>query len=349
MRNPNGYGSVYKLSGTRRNPWTARVTVGFKIIEDKKSVYPIYKFLGYFATRSEAMRALALYNGEELTSRQEPTLSEVYEGWAREKFPTLKETAHYQAAFKVVAPLHSKKLSNLTIRDFEDCFTASGKNKPTLSNTKILLKAIYSFAYRKGYIDDHQANLPSFIQFISAADGKSESPHKSFTHSEVDKLWKHSDDEIVRIVLFMIYSGVRISELMNLKSEDVNIERQFFKIRDSKTNAGIRTVPIADKVLDIAKSYKAQNMPYFVPLFNTIRTTQSFRSAYFAPTLSGILKDKHSPHDTRYTTISYLTEAKADIRHIKLICGHAQGDVTNDVYARKIDISFLLETINLIP
>ena len=56
MRNPNGYGSVYKLSGKRRKPWTARITVGFK----SENGYPIYNFIGYYATRAEAMRALAL-------------------------------------------------------------------------------------------------------------------------------------------------------------------------------------------------------------------------------------------------------------------------------------------------
>lgn len=29
MKMPNGYGSVYKLSGNRRKPWAARVTDGW--------------------------------------------------------------------------------------------------------------------------------------------------------------------------------------------------------------------------------------------------------------------------------------------------------------------------------
>jgi len=30
MKMPNGYGSVYKLSGNRRKPWAARVTDGWE-------------------------------------------------------------------------------------------------------------------------------------------------------------------------------------------------------------------------------------------------------------------------------------------------------------------------------
>ena len=44
MRLPNGYGTVYKLSGKRRNPWIARVTKGWTITADtgkKKQEYSI--------------------------------------------------------------------------------------------------------------------------------------------------------------------------------------------------------------------------------------------------------------------------------------------------------------------
>ena len=59
MKNPNGYGSGYKLSGNRRRPWTARVTVGWT--DDGKQKY---KNIGYYEERSDAMIALAQYNND---------------------------------------------------------------------------------------------------------------------------------------------------------------------------------------------------------------------------------------------------------------------------------------------
>ncbi len=47
----------------------------------------------------------------------------------------------------------------------------------------------------------------------------------------------------------LIYSGCRISELLDLKKEHVNLEEHYFNIVQAKTAAGIRVVPIADKVL----------------------------------------------------------------------------------------------------
>ena len=54
MRLPNGYGSVVKLSGTRRKPYMVRKTIGFN---DKH--YPIYKIIGYAKSRDDGLIMLA--------------------------------------------------------------------------------------------------------------------------------------------------------------------------------------------------------------------------------------------------------------------------------------------------
>ena len=57
MKNPNGFGSVTRLSGKRRKPWVAKVTVGF----DQNTGKQIQKSIGTFATRADAMKQLSLY------------------------------------------------------------------------------------------------------------------------------------------------------------------------------------------------------------------------------------------------------------------------------------------------
>lgn len=351
MRNPNGYGSVYKLSGKRRKPFAARITIGFKKTE--KSAQPIYKYIGYFENRADAMRALALYNGEGLDEKHEPTLYEVYEEWTKEKFPTLKEYSHYVAAFKAVSSLNNRKISTITIRNYEDAFVDSGRKKPTLTNTKIVLKFVYEYAFRRGYINTELASIPSFIK-IPEMDPQlveeSKRKHVSFTREELEALWKHKDDEVVKTILFLIYTGVRISELINLKVKDVHLEEQYFEVIDSKTKAGIRTVPIADKILPIAKEWKEEGLEDFVPMFAGGRLLyQSYLRWRFIPTCERILGKKHYCHDTRHTTTTFLTEEGVDQRYIKLIVGHKQGDVTNDVYANKLDVKVLLKAINQMP
>ena len=77
MKLPNGYGSVTKLSGRRRNPYIARVTLG----RDDYGVL-VRKTLGYYPTRKDALAALAEYNRDpyDLTA-EKLTFGAVYQIW----------------------------------------------------------------------------------------------------------------------------------------------------------------------------------------------------------------------------------------------------------------------------
>ena len=343
MRNPNGYGSVYKLSGKRRKPWTARVTIGWKTVDEKLTAYPIYKFIGYYETRSDALRALAKYNGEETVIDKKETLLSVYEAWSAEHYPTIKNTGPYRSAFKVLAPLYKTPIEKLMIRDYEDVFQKSDKNIGTLKQVKLILKMMYAYAYRKGIIPESKAALPSYIEY-QAGQGNTVD-HVAFTSEEIGSLWKFTEDNNVRIILFMIYTGLRISELKHLRSKDVDLEHQCFKVRASKTEAGIRTVPIADKIMFIVSSWMENGTEELV----TLPSEAYFRRAIFRQVTEQICGKAHLPHDTRYTTATRMTELGIDVRHIKIILGHSQNDVTNKVYARKIDIKVLLDAVNQIP
>ena len=62
MKLPNGFGSIYKLSGKRRRPWVAAKTFGWQFDEEGQRIKQKRQVIGYFATRQEAMTALVQYN-----------------------------------------------------------------------------------------------------------------------------------------------------------------------------------------------------------------------------------------------------------------------------------------------
>lgn len=62
MRHPNGYGGISFLGANRRNPFRVRITTGWEYDEKTGKSKQKYATLGYFATRKEAMIALADYN-----------------------------------------------------------------------------------------------------------------------------------------------------------------------------------------------------------------------------------------------------------------------------------------------
>ena len=68
MRMPNGYGAVIKLSGKRRRPYQARITVGYSDIGKQ-----LYATLGYFAKREEALCCLEEYHSSPYDIKAEKT------------------------------------------------------------------------------------------------------------------------------------------------------------------------------------------------------------------------------------------------------------------------------------
>jgi len=91
MKLPNGYGSVTKLSGNRRKPYLARVTLGWTTDEQTGKTVQNRVPLGTFKTKREALQALAEYGANPYDIQNAAmTLAELYDKWTAAYFPTLE-------------------------------------------------------------------------------------------------------------------------------------------------------------------------------------------------------------------------------------------------------------------
>ena len=148
----------------------------------------------------------------------------------------------------------------------------------------------------------------------------------------------------------LIYNGCRISEFLNLKIEDMNLKDQYFNVTDSKTEAGIRQVPIGDKVINIYESIvNEREKGFFLINPNNKRkfTYANFRDSYWDRMIDLLGWDKKlTPHNCRKTCISKLTKAGVRPTYIKLIVGHEGAlDLTEKTYTY-VDFEELLKAIN---
>ena len=124
MKNPNGYGSVVKLSGNRRNPYAVRKTKGWN---DKGC--PIYDTIGYFPDRRTAMLALAEYNKNPFdVDATKITFSELYEKWLKQTEGKLgKGTINsLKSAYNHCSPIFKMKYKDLKRYHMQDCIDNCG-------------------------------------------------------------------------------------------------------------------------------------------------------------------------------------------------------------------------------
>ena len=75
MRFPNGYGSVVKLSGKRRNPYVVRKTAGWRYDKEKDKQVQEYIIIGYAPTKADGLQMLAEYNKNPLMYLPQKLLS----------------------------------------------------------------------------------------------------------------------------------------------------------------------------------------------------------------------------------------------------------------------------------
>lgn len=353
MKLPNGFGSVYKLSGKRRKPFAARKTVGWIWNEEKQKAYPDYKFIGYYATRQEALTALVEYNKNPYDLDTEAMdLETLYDRWSSVHYETVSRSnvIGCRAAWKLLEPIQSMKLRDIKLDHLQKVCDESGKNSPTLKKLKVLLGLMYDYAVMHEILTPDRRDMIRYLD-VKKAGNPNALDRKPFSKQELSKLWNccqsQKDDDRLQIPLILVYTGLRIGELLNLRSEDVHLDERWINIRHSKTKAGIREVPIAEKIVPFIRHWLQKNSEYFLCTQNGYHyLDRNFRDACWTPMME-TLGMTHLPHDARHTCVSLLTAAMVDERVIRKIVGHKGQGVTETVYTH-LELPIKLEAINKI-
>lgn len=387
MKLPNGFGSVHKLSGNRRKPWRARKTIGWEYV-DKATGKPVkvnsdtnlndirqkqlYVTVGYYETRKQAYEALALYNSDPHDLHHDViTFGELYEKWSDEYFARLttknsktapKQIKDYEASFRLCAFIKDMCIHDIKLEHLQKVVDTSGKNTPTLRKLRTLFNSVFDYALKHEIISKDKRTIPSYVD-ISKPGNPNAVDRMPFTNEERNLLWQYKDaNTYMSVILILIYTGVRISELLDLKKENIHLNERWFYVGESKTEAGIREVPIAEKIVPFFQYWLSCDCEYLICTPDEKPFTyRNYYDSYWIPLMLQMNmgefvmeEDKkepvykgHRPHDTRHTCISMLTETGVDERIIKKIVGHKGQGVTQAVYTH-IELPIKLEAINKI-
>lgn len=342
MKLPNGYGSITKLSGNRRRPYMVRITTGFT--DEGKQIMNV---IGYYATKKEALAALADHNENPYSAiPKDITFEKVFEKYCKEKYYNKDKDlpAHIKAAYAWCAPVHDMKFADVKFSAIQNIVDACDRSRATKKNIKILYNKLSNYCVANGVITQNYA------AFIELPPEEISTMHTNFTDEELKILWQHSGEFNVQIVLILCYTGMRPSELLDIKIENVHLEERYM-VGGMKTAAGKnRAIPISKKILPfIADLYEKNKEAEFLVEINGAYKRAKYdtlRRTWFAKAMETTHLN-HSPHDGRHTCATLLNNAGVNPTVIKRILGHSSRDVTEKVYTHK-SIQQLVDAIDLI-
>ena len=337
------------LKQVKQRPKVIKNPTAEQIVSKAVKQRRIYLELGSYATRQEAVTALADYNKNPFDIQSASiTFEEVYDKWSDIHFEKIKDTNGYKSAFKTCKDLYRMRIADITLNQLQKVVDESGKNTPTLKTIKNMWGLMWDYCVIHEILPKEKREMIRYVD-ISKAGNPNAYNRKPFSKREIDAIWKWKDaNDFFQVILMLIYTGVRISELLDLKKTNVNLAEKWFDVVASKTESGVRKVPINEKVLPFFEHWFYKNDSDF--LISTPDgkhfSYHNYYDSYWTP-LMNQMNMLHRPHDTRHTCISLLADAGVDERMVKKIVGHKGQGVTQTVYTH-FEIEALLKAINMI-
>lgn len=331
MKNANGMGGIVNLGKHRRKPYAVRITDGW--VDGKQ----IYRYIGYYATRKEAQKALAEYQVDPTTAfKSTMTFSDMWNEWSEQGLKDLSRqtVSSYNAAYRNLAPLHDKTFTEIRTAEIQSVIDNSGKGYSSRNNMKVVCSYLYKYAIQNDIV------TRDYSQYVKT--GKNEKKEKTtFTEIEIRRLFENDTLPYADTVLILLYTGFRIQEFLNIRKCDVDLENWTIT-GGLKTEAGKdRVVPIHPKIRKYVKArYDVCNGPFG----KLTKITQTNYRKHFDSLMEQLgIKDK-TPHCTRHTFATLMGKEGVDTLAITQILGHSNYNFTVKNYTHT-DVDYLAEQI----
>lgn len=371
MRSPNGYGSIAKMTGKRRNPYRVQITMGWEFVKDEDGdlvldangepkLRRVRKTMGYYPSRQAAMIALAEYNKSPYDlDVATVTWLDVWEKWGNDAIANASKSLAPQLkkAHERCAPLYSMKMKDIRKGHMQDILdSVSDMSATSQQRLKYVMTQNFKWALENDVVNK------DYSQFLTVDVKEKEAElHFPFTTDEIKALWKHEEElttipvgksrtttiQAHRAMLTLIYTGMRVMELGELKAADVHLEERYIDLRGTKTKSAKRFVPIHKDIAPVIEKLLADGGEYLVVsgLGKPLRYDQW--NTYVLGAANDAAGANHTLHDTRHTFISAAERSglAAESIILKRIVGHSTKGNTTAIYTHK-DLTDLLEAID---
>ena len=301
--------------------------------------------LGSYASYPEAEIALAEYNKNPYDiMKKAPTFAQLYPKMKEEKGIEEKSVSTqnaYKQGYDKCEAIHNRPINELKLEELQAVLKEyEGMSASTQKAPLTVIREVFQYALKHDWIEK---DYSIYLKTGKVAEVKGKN---AYTRHEVKKVWESIDWtytprkynspwyglEISKMILVLIYTGMRIDELISLKKKDVHIEEGYIDVVEAKTEAGRRLIPIHDAILPIVKEFYEKNKKFLIE-------NKAGQLSYMSLTESPIktfYKDmgfEHTLHETRHSFATFTLSSKLDATLRAFIMGHRTNNLTNDVYS----------------
>ncbi len=228
--------------------------------------------------------------------------------------------------------LHEAKSDH--VKQFVHHLHARGMNARSIARKISSIKAFFLYAHE-------QCGLPNITENMVVPKLEKKLP-RYLSEQEIQKLFAVTSIDTSdigarnRIMLLLMYTtGVRVSELINLRTSDAHFDTRLITVQGK--GGKVRMIPLHHDIIPQLKEYLNGSHERFMrkhkcstdwlfPVFYRRKAKPITRQAFWG-TLNGVcalagIKRAISPHKLRHSLATHMLKNGMDLRSLQLLLGH---------------------------
>jgi integrase len=193
------------------------------------------------------------------------------------------------------------------------------KVKPATINRELAcLKHMFSLAIKWKMADENPVKEVQLFQ-------EQQIEMRILARDEIDRLVANASPRLKPILLIALNTGMRKGEILPLRWHDVDLDNQFFFLKQTKSNKP-RKIPMSGFVTDVLRSIKKTGEFVFANP-KTGKPISDLQTGFKAACRKAGISDLRF-HDLRHTAATYMIIGGIDLVTVKEILGHATIQMT---------------------
>lgn len=270
--------------------------------------------------------------------------------WKLYKVPKLRHTTRtsYRNAIdlRILPFFKGMRLEDISTNTIQAFYNKhEGMAHSSIHQMSVILHQVFDLAVEDGHMKFNPTESKRL--FMKGSKQKREALRDCDVKEIMDKLsLLEAKDRIPLAIL--LYTGVRRGEALGLRWENLDWKKGVIHIEqavtflnnqpvlgETKSDAGIRTVPFDERLMDVLRPYR-QISGFIVGDGVTPMTERTFTRMWQR---IGRTIDLHgaTPHTFRHTYITLAASSGIDVKKLQSIAGHSDIKMTMDRYAHKRD------------